>query len=586
MIRRRLGSSFGWQLGAVGLLAALLRLVLLWHSGGWHSAIEYDDGVHYESSSLLLHGVLPYRDYDFLQPPGITWLLMPCAVIGRIFGDPTGLAFARLATVAAAATATVLLGRFVARASTPRRGLLAAIIYASAAPALVAGRTAMLEPWLDLALIIAYERLTRRPLTTRDTWIGGVALGLAVTVKAWGLVAAVVLLAWLALRRPRTDGRKFARLGAAACSAMIVICLPFFVFAPGKMITDVITAQLGRPVDGTRDTFVRWSQFLAIKPIFAHPYVPAALAAVALLACALGALRRGALAWLMLGELLAGLVMFALSPPYFYHYGDYLIVPMAAIVALALPSPRPARGPVRRLRTGAAWSAVWVLALGGVVQLGAAWSQGSPASVNVDRLNDLLGTTGCVSADQPVLIELANATTRDCRPWPDPRGTALSNLPANVGGHFYPFGFRRVASFQRDWRAELAVSSTVILTGSPCRRADWTPALCHQFEREFRYAGTAGRATPALLPVEVWRRRVVAHSPHHIRRGLSACRQQGCCSPRSSVPPVPLARPSTAPTPASTRSASSRSASASRCSSSCSSRSAAASCTSGPGAGA
>ena len=510
MIRRRVGASFGWPLVAMGIVAALLRLALLWHSGGWHSAIEYDDGVHYESSSLLLHGVLPYRDYDFLQPPGITWLLLPWAVVGRIFGDATGLVFARLATVAAAAAVTIVLGRLVGRVTSARRGLLAAIIYACAAPALVAGRTAMLEPWLDLALVIAYDRLSRRPLTHRDTWVGGVALGLAVTVKAWGLVAALVLLAWLAIRRPRTQARTFARLGAAIVAAVTFVCLPFFVFAPGRMITDVITAQLGRPADGTGGTFVRWSQFLAIKPIFAHPYVPAALAAAALLGCALGALRRGALAWLMLGELLAGLVMFALSPPYFYHYGDYLIAPLAAIVAFALPSLRPSRGPVRSLRAGTAWAAVWILALGAVVQLSAAWSQGSPASVNVDQLNDLLGPTGCVSADQPVLIELADATSRDCRPWPDPRGTALSDLPADVGSNFYPFGFRRLPEFQREWQAELAVSSTVILTGAPCSRTDWTPALCHQFERDFRYAGSAGRATPALLPVEVWRRLVVA----------------------------------------------------------------------------
>ena len=512
MTRRRVGLPFGWQLGMVGLVAALLRLALLWHSGGWHSAIEYDDGVHYGSSSLLLHGVLPYRDYDFLQPPGITWLLLPWAAVGRIFGDATGLVFARLATVAAAGATTMLLGRFVGRSTSRRRGLLAALIYACAAPALVAGRTVMLEPWLDLALIVAYDRLSRRQLTHRDSWVGGVALGLAVTVKAWGLVAAIVLLAWLACRRPRTDAGTFARLGAGALGAVTVVCLPFFVFAPGRMITDVITAQLGRPVDGTGDTFLRWSQFLAIKPIFAHPYVPAALAAVALVACALGALRRGALAWLMLGELAAGLVMFALSPPYFYHYGDYLIVPMAVIVAFALPSLQPVRGPARSVRVGAAWTAVWILGLGGVVQLSAAWSQGSPASVNVDQLNDLLGPKGCVSADQPLLIELADATSRDCRPWPDPRGTALSALPANVGSHFYPFGFRRLPQFQRDWRAELAVSSTVILTGSPCSQADWTVALCHQFEHEFRYAGSAGWATPALLPVEVWRRPVVAHT--------------------------------------------------------------------------
>jgi hypothetical protein len=522
--------------------------------------------------------VLPYRNYDFLQPPGITWLLLPAAAVGRILGDPTGLALARLATISAAAAATVLLGRFVARSSSPRRGLLAALIYAGAAPALVAGRTAMLEPWLDLALIVAYDRLTRQPLTRRDASIGGVALGLAVTVKAWGLVAAVVLLGWLVLRRPRVGGRTLGRVVGFAAGAATVVCLPFFVFAPGRMITDVITTQLGRPVDGTADTFIRWSQFLAIKPIFAYPYVPATLATIALALCALGSLRRGALAVLMLGELVAGLLMFALSPPYFYHYGDYLIVPLACVVAFALPSLRPARGPVRPLRTAAAWSAVWVLALGGVVQLSAAWSQGTAASVNVDALNDLLGPTGCVSADQPVLIELADATSRYCRPWPDPRGTALASLPdlpPRVSAHFYPYGFRNVPAFQRGWRAEIAASSLVILTGPPCQAStDWTPVLCQEFKREFRYVGSAGRATPALLPVQVWRRVASSGLRRHMPRGHFACRQQRCCSPR----PSPPARQWTGLTPASTPSASSPSASASSCSSSCSSRSAAANC--------
>ena len=256
------------------------------------------------------------------------------AALGRLFGDATGLVLARIATIGAASAATVLLGRLVARHTSPHRGLLAAAVYAAAAPALIAGRTAMLEPWLDVALLVAYDRLGRRALTRRDAVIGGFALGAAVTVKAWGLLAAIVLLGWLLLRRPRIDVRTFGRIVAAACGAVALVCLPFFVFAPGHMIRDVITAQLGRPVDGTASTFVRWAQFLAVKPVFADPAVPVALATLVVAACAVGALRRGAIAWLMLGEFAAGIAMFALSPPYFFHYGDYLIVPLAALVAL------------------------------------------------------------------------------------------------------------------------------------------------------------------------------------------------------------------------------------------------------------
>jgi len=80
---------------------------------------------------------------------------------------------------------------------------------------------------------------------------------------------------------------------------------------------------------------------------------------------------------------------------------------------------------------------------------------------------------------------------------------------------FYPYGFRRLTRWQLQWRQELAASSTVILTGPPCRRTDWTPLLCRQFERDFRFAGSAGRATPALLPVEVWRRYDPRGLPSH-----------------------------------------------------------------------
>lgn len=522
----RLRAAPGWAavgLVAIGLLAALLRLLLLAHSGGWHSAIEYDDGVHYGSSALFLHGVLPYRDYDFLQPPGITWLLLPCAIVGRLFGDATGLVLARLATIAAATATTILLGRFVGRWAGPRRGLLAAVGYAVAAPALVAGRTVMLEPWLSLLLVLAYGRLAAPrprdsvPARARDAWIGGAALGLAVTVKAWGVIAALVLVAWMVARSQRAPAGgsrpPWSRVAGGAAAATGVVCLPFFVLAPGRMITDVITTQLSRPADGGSTTLNRWSQLTAIRPLFgSHPFALAMIAVAALVWCAVTAVRRSILGWLMAGQLAVGLVMFGLSGPYFFHYGDYLVVPFAVLLALALPSLHPIAVRARSVRVGIAWAALWVVALGGVVQVADGWSQGQPAAVNVARLTALVRGSKCVTSDQMVLMELADQLGRSCRPWPDPRGTALASLtampglPAGAGPNFYPYGFRLLPAWQQRWRRQLTMSSVVILTGAPCARDDWTPALCHEFERDFRYAGSAGVATPALLPVQVWRR--------------------------------------------------------------------------------
>src|SRR5262249_59721948 len=84
----------------------LLRLGLM-------SVTEYDDGPYFGSAVRLVHGVLPYRDYAFVQPPGITELMSPAALQSYLGGTAWALVIGRILSVLAGGAAVVLAGLLV-----------------------------------------------------------------------------------------------------------------------------------------------------------------------------------------------------------------------------------------------------------------------------------------------------------------------------------------------------------------------------------------------------------------------------------------------------------------------------------------
>ena len=71
------------------VLALALRLLILTRPGLLTDVTEYDDGVYLGAAIRLTQGVLPYRDFAFVQPPGILLLMTPVALAGRIFSTAT-----------------------------------------------------------------------------------------------------------------------------------------------------------------------------------------------------------------------------------------------------------------------------------------------------------------------------------------------------------------------------------------------------------------------------------------------------------------------------------------------------------------
>jgi len=94
------------------VLALALRLFLVTRPGFLTSGtVEYDDGVYLGAALRLLHGALPYKDYAFLQPPGIVVVALPGAVLGSLTSQATGLAAARILSVLASTACIPLAGR-------------------------------------------------------------------------------------------------------------------------------------------------------------------------------------------------------------------------------------------------------------------------------------------------------------------------------------------------------------------------------------------------------------------------------------------------------------------------------------------
>ena len=112
---------------AIVIMTALglaLRLYQLSRPDYLIGVTEYDDGTDFGSAVLLIHGDLPYRDFIMVQPPGITLLMAPVALVTKGIGTAWGMGVGRILTALAGAAAVAMGGLLVRH-----RGLLAVIAH-------------------------------------------------------------------------------------------------------------------------------------------------------------------------------------------------------------------------------------------------------------------------------------------------------------------------------------------------------------------------------------------------------------------------------------------------------------------------
>jgi alpha-1,2-mannosyltransferase len=392
-------------------LAFAARIVPVLRGGGLNGLLGYDDGVYFGAADSLLSGRLPYRDFLLLHPPGVLLVLSPFAGLARLVGDPSGLAVARLAFMVVGAVNAVLVFRVASRAGRVA-GVAAGVLYAVWPPAAYAERTALLEPLVNLGLLGAAVLLGDvRAVTRRRLLAAGAVLGLAVAVKLWAGLAVLVFAVWLLRRRGVHAAAVFVAAGAAAAA---LVCLPFFVAAPGTMLRMVVLDQLGRPNNAVA-TGARLAGVLGRSAASSTAPGSAAVALAVLmqavaLAAAVGVYRAcpALRVWVVL--LGAQVSLLLAGPAYYDHYATFaapaLTIVLGAAAGLALSA---VKGRVPRLMP--AVTCVAAVALAAVAVAGLAQPQGR--AVPGAQVHRLVASVGCVRADSVAALAEANVLSRD-----------------------------------------------------------------------------------------------------------------------------------------------------------------------------
>jgi hypothetical protein len=232
--------------GGVGLLAFG---VYLWQLSDPELISFYDTGVYTAAAIHFVSGALPYRNFTFVNPPGIVLLLSPIGLVARIFGSHDGLIVGRVFTSLVTALNASLLAWLVRH-----RGRVAMII-AGVGLALLpvsffVSSDVKIDPYsiffvLLGSIVVFSQHNDEGDASSRTLVVGGILFGVAAAIKLWAFFPFLALLICL-VPRYRKRGLLFVS-GAAA--GFIVPCLPFLIAAPRNFVSQVFTVQLHQRID-------------------------------------------------------------------------------------------------------------------------------------------------------------------------------------------------------------------------------------------------------------------------------------------------------------------------------------------------
>ena len=526
------------MLAATGLALAL-RLFVLSRPGFLTGVTEYDDGVYLGGAIRLISGTLPYHGFAFVQPPGILLLMAPVAVIAKVSTATHAMAAARLLTVLASTACVPLVGHLVRY-----RGVFVTLvtcgILAVYPDDITTAHTLMLEPWMNLLLLIgvcvAFRR-GRLASPQRLLW-AGVAIGFAGAVKYWAALPAVALLvvclvtkqsggiagtngaagsgevgraAGAFWRGGGLAGRRAWRFALGVVAGFAVPVLPFAVTGPGLFLRSTLLDQASRAgtsvpaslrlahITGLIDVLNAKGQLnvhSGSHSLFASGgvttaqttsagWVPYILTAVLVAVIGLGYIwepgRPSPLEWYVLASCAGAVAAVLAYSAFFYHYADFVAPWLAMSVGCAAGT----LCYVLARRPGARRS---LIAVAAVLILGLAVFQARElsglhtASIYPDKA--VIPAGSCVVSDEISLTIAANrfSTRPGCPAVLDSLATTLveDNGISVQGGA--KSSVRAVAA----WKWIFAHAEYVWLSSDSDRRIPWTHALNRWFAHHFK----------------------------------------------------------------------------------------------------
>jgi MFS family permease len=368
---------------------------------------------------------MPYRDFDLLQPPGFTLLASPFAFLSEWIGTRDALAVLRLCTPLLAAASVLLIGKVVRH-----RGAVAIIVACGVMafyPAeLYALRSGLLESVVDLFCVagaaLMFDGDSLSP-SRRRILLGGIAFGFAAAVKAPGIVP-VLVLSVLCLSDLRHRLLPFL---TGVIAGFGVPTLPFFLFAPGSFVRDVLTAALAGPAGARRVSVpVRLGDITATSAFGAG--APAAIIATAVImaivmaAFLLRPRRPSMLEWFAIAATVLAVIAQFGPTYYFAHYTAFVAPFLGMLLGISL-----ARLFEQRLQQVGMWITAVGVALLFAHQAIAIRTLTTHDDAKV--VDAAIPAGACTLSDEPGLLVTTNrfvATAPNCNDMIDPEGATLS----------------------------------------------------------------------------------------------------------------------------------------------------------------
>lgn len=481
-----------------------LRLFLLSRPGYLLGVTQYDDGPYFGSALRLVHGALPYRDFIIVQPPGITLVMTPAALLAQVTSTAWGMAAGRILTVLASSAGIVLVG-LLARHRGPLAVALSCGAVAIFPGSLVAAHTVLLEPWVTLFCLIGAVTVLDRDRLARSgrrlLW-GGVAFGFAGAVEVWAIIPVVVIAVLLARQI-----RRAALFVAGVAIGFCVPVIPFAATAPRRFYNSFFAAQLFRVVPTRTPVHKRLRLMSGIGQLLHLGTTGTLIAALIIVIFVVAAFIA---AWRISGRPLTDLDWFAVATctlvvaaflwyaQFFLHFPAFLAPFLGLSIGLAagrlagalqtggIEAPANQRSP----GSWAQWAVVGLAACG-VVILAVQQGQSdlsvkprvTPAALRA--VQRIVPPGACVLSDQASFLIAADrfySGKPGCSQMVDAIGTDYSLGHGRDAGS----GAARYPAVNATWRSAFQHAQYVWLSlRFNTRRIAWTPALRTYFGNHF-----------------------------------------------------------------------------------------------------
>lgn len=437
--------------------AYLVRLLSLISAGGFDAVLGYDDGVYYSAATAFVHGLVPYKDFVMVHPPGILLVLSPFAFLAKFTSDAFAFYGARTLFMLIGATNTYLVYR-IGRRFDRTTGVMAALIYAVWMPVVRIERTPYLEGIGILALLIALYLLPRTKIPLNRVAIAGAVLGFAVATKLWFAVPVVIFFAWFLISK---EFKRALVFGAASVTTFLLVICTFWFRAGNEFWRLILTAQLNRG-GGHISEERRVSQIFNFASLnfISNESLRILMGSVLVLIVAIPFIRffrRREQGYLILALFVAQFLVLMKTPVFFNAYPSFVAATFALICGIALGALH------RNLLTGAL---IFAMVIGGLYS-SLTQAPGKDLPNVIEQLP--LRQAKCVTSDAPAVLALTNSLTRDlengCHLLYDVTGT-IYGIDSGANPYHRSATSRRLRSalYQSELRRYLESGSTIILT--------------------------------------------------------------------------------------------------------------------------